>query len=75
MTSTNEIEVDPAEIARLIEVPAVKAAWDLFQEARNNQNLAAGGPSAGRLAVEQARHNWVVALRTEAERMTDESRD
>jgi hypothetical protein len=56
-------EIDPNTIAKLSEVPAVKAAWNLWQEARRAQATAAGGPEAGRVAVEQAHAAWVEALR------------
>lgn len=56
-------EIDPIEMAKLAEVPSVKAAFDLWQEARANQTTAAGGPSSGRIAVEQAKAAWQSELR------------
>lgn len=62
MTST-DLPTDPMELAQLADVPEVRAAFELYQEARNQQSTCAGGPSAGRVAVEQTRAAWVSALR------------
>jgi hypothetical protein len=64
--TTNDLSVE--QMADLAEVPDVRAAWDVLQEARAAMasGIAAGGTGTARVAVEQARDAWMAEVRKAA---------